>query len=85
MNGMDKATYTVVTCHFGDRFWIQHMLSQIQINSGPEISEIIVVDQSRDSYVFLRNLAGVTEVLEFPVDETQAAILGHCNLAAVSA
>lgn len=53
------------------------MLSQIQLNSGPEISEIIVVDQSRDSGVFLRNLAGVTEVLEFPVDEAQVTILGH--------
>ncbi|MSW94447.1 MAG: hypothetical protein F2806_05880 [Actinobacteria bacterium] len=77
MNPLGQPTYTVVTCHFGDTFWIEHMLKQIDALSGPEIVDVIVVDQSRLTSTFLQGLPRVSEVISFPLDEDQAAILGH--------
>jgi len=70
-------TYTLVTCHYGDLFWVEHMLSQVAKFSTHEIVEIIIVDQSRSSQLELSELPGVTRVLTFEPNAEETESLGH--------
>ncbi len=72
-----QRTYTVVTSHFGDQFWIEHLLTKLVAFGDERIREILVIDQSRESGVFLSALPGVTHVLEFERDSEQIASGGH--------
>lgn len=77
-------SYTVVTCHFGDRFWVGNLARRLADFHDPRIGQIVVVDQSRDSMDFLLGLPGVTAVLEFPADEAQIALGGHDHPASLN-
>ncbi len=77
-------TYTIITCHFGDIFWINHCLRQIDKFSDSRIEAVIVVDQSRAAADALMRLPRVTKVLSFPKDATQIEILGHDHPAALN-
>ena len=76
-------TYTVVSCHYGDLFWIQHMLTQIQALSGGAVTAAVIVDQSRNAVTELRAMPLVTEVLTFEPDAAQIAVEGHDHPAAL--
>ena len=49
-------SYTVVTCDFGDPFWITHSLSQLDRCSDGRVASIVVVDQTRSSAAVLARL-----------------------------
>lgn len=70
-------SYTVVTCHYGDLFWVEHMLGQVLAHSGGAVKSAVIVDQSRTSEVRLRDLPLVGEVLTFDPDLEQIAVEGH--------
>jgi len=70
-------TYTVLSCHFGDPFWISHLLTTLEGFADPRIQSVVVVDQSRSSQGLLTGLPGVIDVLEFPADDSQMDIGGH--------
>ena len=76
-------TYTVVSCHYGDLFWIQHMLTQVQSLSGGAVTAAVIVDQSRNAATELRAMPLVTEVLTFEPDAAQIAVEGHDHPAAL--
>lgn len=79
----ETPTYTVVSCHYGDVFWIEHMLTQVQALSGGAVTGAVIVDQSRHSADRLRELPLVTEVLTFEPDAAQIAVEGHDHPAAL--
>ena len=78
-----EATYTVVSCHYGDLFWVSHMLAEVKKHSGGRVTEAIIVDQSRDAGDALRALPLVREVLVFDPDKAQIAVEGHDHPAAL--
>jgi hypothetical protein len=53
------------------------MLKQIDALSDPEIVNVVLVDQSRQTSTFLQGLPRVSEVISFPLDEDPTSILGH--------
>lgn len=77
MSTPESRTYTVISCHYGDLFWIRHMLGQLEKHSRGLIKEIVLVDQSRSMHDELASLPGVTRVLEFEPDADQMAVEGH--------
>lgn len=77
-------SYTVVTCHFGDLFWVSNLAQKLAGFDDPRVVEIVVVDQSRESRDYLSGLPGVTAVLEFPADEAQIALGGHDHPASLN-
>lgn len=77
MSTPETRTYTVVSCHYGDLFWIRHMLNQIAKHSDGRVKEIVLVDQSRHMKAELEALPGVSRVLEFEPDSAQMAVEGH--------
>jgi len=77
-------TYSIITCHFGDRFWVANLVSRLTTFGDSRIHDIIVVDQSRDSRDFLEGLPGVSAVVEFPIDQAQVDIGGHDHPAALN-
>ena len=79
----EAPTYTVVSCHYGDLFWIEHMLTQVQALSGGAVTGAVIVDQSRESEAALRALPLVTEVLTFEPYAAQIAVEGHDHPAAL--
>jgi len=82
--GESGATYTVVSCHFGDPFWIKHTLDQLDRFSDGRVQSVILVDQSRASREELQHLPRVQEVLSFPVDTAQVDLLGHDHPASLN-
>ena len=76
-------TYTVVSCHYGDLFWIQHMLTQVQALSEGAVTAAVIVDQSRNAATELRAMPLVSEVLTFEPDAAQIAVEGHDHPAAL--
>lgn len=70
-------TYTVISCHFGDLFWISHLARSLQDWGDLRIHDFVVVDQSRESSEVLSQLPGVSQVLSFDYDEEQISLGGH--------
>ncbi len=68
---------TILTCHFGDRFWISQLLSAVAQFSDSSIREIVVVDQSRKSEEWLLGQTNVNRVLTFPENHQEIALMGH--------
>lgn len=83
MSKAEAPTYTVVSCHYGDLFWIQHMLTQVAQFSGGAVKGAVIVDQTRQSQEQLRALPLVHEVLTFTPDAAQIAVEGHDHPAAL--
>lgn len=77
MSAPTSPTYTVVSCHYGDIFWIGHMLEQVAQFSGGRVTEAVIVDQSRQSQDALAKLPLVRSVLSFEPDKAQIAVEGH--------
>ena len=59
MNAVSPPSYTLVSCHFGDPFWITHMLKQVDALSDERIARVVLVDQSRESGALLATLPRV--------------------------
>ena len=74
---LTKPTYTVVSCHYGDLFWIEHMLNQVHKHSAGQVREAVIVDQSRNSAEALAELPLVSHVLTFEPNAAQIAVEGH--------
>lgn len=73
-------TFTVVTCHFGDPFWIEQLTASIdRSTTTTRVPEIVVVNQDRDPATARRLavLPRVGRVLEYPPHHAQMATLGH--------
>lgn len=68
--------YTLVTCHFGDPFWIRHSLARVDALSDSRIERVVVVDQDRGSSDWLARLPRVSDVLTFPIDADQESYFG---------
>jgi hypothetical protein len=83
LNNPSEPTYTVVSCHYGDLFWISHMLHQVSTLSGGRVREAVIVDQSRSSEKELAALPLVSRVLTFEPDAAQIAVEGHDHPAAL--
>ncbi len=73
----EEPSYTLISCHFGDRFWIQNLVEKIHVHADPRIQEIVLIDQSRDSDSFLAALPGVSQVVSFKPDSAQIEAAGH--------
>ena len=82
--GTADRSYTVVTCHFGDPFWIRHSLSQLDRCSDGRVTDVVVVDQNRAGEPWLAGLPRVSRVLSFPVDQREVDLLGHDHPAALN-
>ena len=83
MSTPSRPTYTVVSCHYGDLFWVEHMLRQVKKHSAGQVREAVIVDQSRTSQEALAKLPLVTKVLTFSPDAAQLAVEGHDHPAAL--
>ena len=70
-------TYTVVSCHYGDLFWMRHLLDEVARHSDERVKEAVIVDQSRDSAKEISAMPLVREVLTFEPDAQQMAVEGH--------
>ena len=77
MSSLTNPTYTVVSCHYGDLFWIEHMLNQVHKHSAGHVREAVIVDQSRNSAEALAELPLVSQVLMFEPHAAQIAVEGH--------
>lgn len=76
--------FTVLTCHFGDPAWVRHSLAMLDRFSDGRVREVVVVDQDRAASKGLDGLPRVRQVIQFPVDEDQVAILGHDHPASLN-
>lgn len=83
LNNLNEPTYTVVSCHYGDLFWISHMLHQVVALSGGRVLDAVIVDQSRSSQKELAALPLVSEVRTYEPDAAQIAVEGHDHPAAL--
>lgn len=85
---LDKQnSFTLISAHFGDLFWIEQMASHVASMSRPgSIEAIRIVDQDRSDETahWLAALPGPPEVLSFPEDDAQVALLGHDHPAALN-
>ena len=74
-----KATFTVLSCHFGDPFWVTQMVNRVDRFSTLErVQSIFLVDQNRkDAVSKLGTLPRVDRIVRYPIDEAQTAMLGH--------
>jgi hypothetical protein len=75
-----ERTFTVVSCHFGDPFWITRLASELKRLTPDEIDvRLIVVDQDRgptDS-ALLASLPGYPSVTQYPRAHDEIELLGH--------
>ena len=83
MKPPSNATYTVVSCHYGDPFWVRHMLTEVERLSNGKVKGAVIVDQSRVSGELLSGLPLVQRVLTFEPDTDQIAVEGHDHPAAL--
>jgi hypothetical protein len=74
---MSKNTYTVITFHFGSTYWVTKCLNNINTYSDDRLSEVIIINQDRVDVPELLQLPRVREVISFPENESQVAVLGH--------
>lgn len=74
----------MLTCHFGDLFWVRHTVEQVHRHSDGRVAAVVVVDQNRTDAEALRALPRVSEVLSFEPDERITAAMGHDHPAALN-
>jgi hypothetical protein len=69
--------FTLVSAHFGDLFWIEHLAAQVV--SEPAIERVIFIDQDRsaDTAQRLGTLPVRPEVVSFQKDAEQIDLTGH--------
>ena len=68
---------SVVTCHFGDPFWLRLALSRLDEFSDSRIKGVYVVDQDRSGNSdWIWRLPRVEKVIEFPRDVEQEKYFG---------
>jgi hypothetical protein len=73
-----RHSYTVLTFHFGSSYWITKCLENLNVHSDNRLREVVIVNQNRGAPPpELLMLPRVKSVLEFPVNESQVAALGH--------
>lgn len=80
----ERNSFTLVSAHFGDLFWIEQMAARVGSMSRPDSIEAIrIVDQDRsaDTARRLAALPGSPQVLSFPEDSVQIDLLGHDHAA----
>lgn len=78
--GVSPKTFTVLTCHFGEGFWISHLARQLKRFGSGAVKELVVVNQNRgkkSEAQSLESIDGVTRVIEFPPDMAQMSYCGH--------
>ncbi|MGX8011145.1 hypothetical protein ACVDG8_020365 [Mesorhizobium sp. ORM8.1] len=83
----ERNSFTLISAHFGDLFWIEQMAAHVASMSRPgSIEAMRIVDQDRRPEVARRlaALPGHPEVLSFPEDGAQIALLGHDHPAALN-
>lgn len=73
---MDRS-YTLVSAHFGDLFWIRALLDRVDRLSDHRVERAVIINQDRCPRPELNELPRVTTVLEFPIDHFQFMRLGH--------
>lgn len=76
--------FTLITCHFGDPFWITNTLNHVDEYSDARLAQVIIIDQDRTSAPWLSKLPRLSHVIDFPVDEDQIEILGHDHPASLN-
>lgn len=84
---MEARTFTVVSAHFGDLFWITQLAESVErFSSESVVPEIVLINQDRTfaTYTRLMELPRVKSVLELPIDHGQIALLGHDHPAALN-
>jgi hypothetical protein len=83
----ERHSFTLISAHFGDLFWIEQMAAHVASMSRPgSIEAIRIVDQDRSTEIARRlaALPGHPEVLSFPKDDAQIAVLSHDHPAALN-
>ena len=78
--GATGRTYAVVSCHFGDPFWIEQLTHWLETMTPPGVIgsfRVVNQDETPEQDAHLRSLPLVTEVLRFPRCEAQVAMMGH--------
>jgi hypothetical protein len=83
LSTQSEPTYTLVSCHYGDTFWVKHMLAEVTRLSQGRVTSAVIVDQSRSSEKELSGLPLVSQVLTFEPDKAQIAVEGHDHPAAL--
>lgn len=76
--------YTLITCHFGDPFWVTNTLTRVDKLSDSRLADVVIVDQDRSSGGWLSSLPRVSRVVEFDADAGQVALLGHDHPASLN-
>ena len=79
-SGSRERTFTVVSCHFGDPFWITRLASELKRLTPDELDvRLRVVDQDRgptDS-ALVASLPGYPSVTQYPRARDEFELLGH--------
>lgn len=79
-----RQTFTVITFHFGDIFWVKNLVNKIRMMDEKSIETIIIVDQSRNSQSELAQIPGVSEVITFEENQKEIFKLGHDHPSALN-
>lgn len=77
-------SFTLISAHFGDTFWINHTIAQV--GSTSSIEKIRLVDQDRSAATarWLVSLPAHPEVVSFPEDGEQIEQFGHDHAASLN-
>src|SRR5690606_456619 len=69
--------FTLISAHFGDLFWIEHLMAQVA--SERAIERVVLIDQDRSAETAQRlaSLPVDPEVVSFPKVDEQIAMAGH--------
>lgn len=81
---MNDHSYTLITFHFGDIFWVRHLLEQVLRFENSQIEKIIIVDQSRTSLIELEQLSDKCEVITFEPNLEEIKKIGHDHPSALN-
>lgn len=85
--GESGRTFTVVSAHFGDLFWIEQLAARLDaLSPAGAVVELVPIDQDRSSRTAaaLAALPRVRRVLTFEPDPAEVAIQGHDHPAALN-
>jgi hypothetical protein len=74
---MNKKTFSILTAHYGDDFWVRELLQRVQLHHRGAVKEIFIIDQNRDQEPFEPQSAIPTTVVRFPAHRNEFDVLGH--------